>query len=392
MLNFLHLSDIHFSKPYQAVYDLDQQLRSELLRDAVEVKGEVGSPPHAILISGDIAFAGQSNEYEIAQQWISELCVSLNCPPENVWCVPGNHDVCHPTINADITIRMCHKELRTCNPCSINSILEDYVKAPNDVLYAPLRNYNAFAQKYNCPVDHSTPWWEEEFELNDGSMLRLRGLNSTLISDAEDNRGSNKLVLGGYQYGISRSDGVEYMVMCHHPPDWLIDQDEVSDGLKALTKVQLFGHKHRLRMTKVDESLILSAGAVHPSRQESDWMPRYNWIGVTIDTVDAERKMLVRVYPRVWQQENSTFIADSNSCGGQEYKVYNLALSPWESPGNDNDPKHSSAERAEIANEVEQVDEQPTRRSPKRMLSHCFWKLPYIYKLSGTKAEPYPKR
>lgn len=380
MPTFLHLSDIHFRKPNPPAFDLDEQLRNELVRDAVGVKAEISRPPDAILISGDIAFTGLAAEYDIAQLWIRHLCESVDCPPENVWCVPGNHDVHRPTIDADRTIRNCHHELRTCDPRDIDSILNDYVRAPHDVLYAPLREYNAFAQKYNCPVDHSTPWWEEEFELNDGSMLRLRGLNSTLISDALDNRGDNRLVLGAQQYGMNRTNGVEYMVICHHPPDWLIDQDDVVDGLKALTKVQLFGHKHRQRMTQADQSLILSAGAVHPDRGEPDWTPRYNWIGVTVVGAGGERQMEVRVYPRVWLQERRVFIADRNLCDGQSHQVYNLALSPWDAPAPDT-ASIRCADSAGIATEEEQVDGATTRRNPKRMLSHCFWRLAYIDKL-----------
>ncbi len=40
-----------------------------------------------ILISGDIAFAGKVEEYDIARAWLTKLSSILGCDPGYVWCV-----------------------------------------------------------------------------------------------------------------------------------------------------------------------------------------------------------------------------------------------------------------------------------------------------------------
>lgn len=66
-LKFLHLSDIHFRREVSGgVYDPDNDLRNELERDA---EREVRTKPHridGILVTGDIAFAGIKDEFDVA--------------------------------------------------------------------------------------------------------------------------------------------------------------------------------------------------------------------------------------------------------------------------------------------------------------------------------------
>ena len=91
-LIFVHLSDIHFRCWSGSEYDVDNDLRNELLLDAESVSKDHGQP-QGILVTGDIAFSGTSEEYDIAKEWLAELCIKLGRTLENVWCVPGNHDV-----------------------------------------------------------------------------------------------------------------------------------------------------------------------------------------------------------------------------------------------------------------------------------------------------------
>ncbi len=61
---FMHLSDIHFSKDSNGVLDLDVELRSKLENDAKKMKQRLGSI-QGILITGDIAYSGQKEEYVV---------------------------------------------------------------------------------------------------------------------------------------------------------------------------------------------------------------------------------------------------------------------------------------------------------------------------------------
>ena len=43
--------------------------------------------------TGDIAFQGKKEEYDIAAKYLTRLMQELDLPPERLFIVPGNHDV-----------------------------------------------------------------------------------------------------------------------------------------------------------------------------------------------------------------------------------------------------------------------------------------------------------
>ena len=90
---FLHFSDIHFNKQSDSIYSPDRDLRKEMLNDVERVIREKELAPYGIIICGDIAFSGQANEYEIADEFIETLTGRLKIDYRHVFCVPGNHDV-----------------------------------------------------------------------------------------------------------------------------------------------------------------------------------------------------------------------------------------------------------------------------------------------------------
>jgi 3',5'-cyclic AMP phosphodiesterase CpdA len=75
MMLLLHLSDIHFREgEVGTAMDPNAHLRSELLLDAVAQCQRIGAIPDAVLVSGDVAFAGEPYEYAYALTWLDRLC------------------------------------------------------------------------------------------------------------------------------------------------------------------------------------------------------------------------------------------------------------------------------------------------------------------------------
>ncbi len=92
-LVLVHLSDIHFRDPRRGTTGiLDADLRRELQSDALRVVAVAGRA-EGILVGGDIAHSGRKEEYEIAREWLNSFCGRLGCETDDVWVVPGNHDV-----------------------------------------------------------------------------------------------------------------------------------------------------------------------------------------------------------------------------------------------------------------------------------------------------------
>lgn len=381
-LILLHLSDIHFNKSSGTTFDLDTDLRNELEKDAEVISKRLGGV-HAILITGDIAFAGLSEEYDKAAVWLEKLCTIVSCPFEAIWITPGNHDVDRLTVEKDPLLEEIHNGLRTIDVTAIDDKIKKYfLHTPAaDLLLKPVQNYNRFASRYGCEITPDKFFWQHDLKLNDSSTLRLHGLSSSLISNRFDNNVDQKLVLSSYQVKFERESGVEHLSLCHHPPEWLRDQDEVEKKFHNRVRIQLFGHKHEHVIREIDGAVRIIAGATHPDRKEKNWLPRYNVLSIYIDNDGGTRNLILDIYPRVWSEDNE-FKADFDG-KGSESRSFLFKLEPWIET-------HVKAacvtsREAEIANETsagtdDPIDAEP-QMSPQRKLTYRFLGLPYSKRL-----------
>lgn len=357
-LTFIHLSDIHFILGFssESPFDIDKPVRDAILQDAKYLRTKLG-PVSGVLLTGDIAYAGKGGEYKTALDWLGQLTEILNCEKEYLWCVPGNHDVDRSVLKENTAISAVQDRLRAAADREVQLRKDLEVANTGRLLFSPLKAYSEeFATRLGCLSHPGQPWWTDDLVLNDGSILRLRGLNSVLISGPDDNDTDKKLVLGAIQTDYGKETGVEYMTLCHHPMDWLLDKDRVEEALLAYSRIQLFGHKHVQKATKMEETLWLVAGAVHPERSKPDWLPRYNYLSVEVQGVGADRYMSVDVYARVWSQSERQFTREQGSYK-EEFKNYRLKLPEWSPPmvAERRDAATGSEGVAQRANESQQA-------------------------------------
>jgi hypothetical protein len=312
--------------------------------------------------------------------------------------VPGNHDVDQAIIRTKPTYVDVRKKLRKCKVAEIEDLLH-YHLSESEVFYSPIKEYNEFAVELGCEVTVGRPVWDtkDEFKLNDGATLRVFGLNSSLVSDENDDIDTGKVVLGKYQAQIPIKEGVENLVVCHHPPDWLRDGDMTDETLNPRSCIQLFGHKHKHRLRILDGSLLqVAAGAVHPSRKESDWEPRYNWLVIWVEVADRKRTMKVEVYPRVWNKYEQSFDADRNNCDeGKRFRLVSLALSPFAAskkpearPATENIVVGPANDSNLVFEDVPNTDSQKSKDSrgnpimnARRTLARRYFQLGYVQKM-----------
>jgi hypothetical protein len=313
MLTFLHLSDIHFiNRDHGTQFDLDQQIRRALLED-VAIKPAGGAGYDGVLITGDIAYGGQQNEYKRAKEFLDNLFVRSGDLATNTYMVPGNHDVDRAYVDPDLPLWAAHTKLRESNDPAVwrDHIYKQLVKDPQRSLLAPLKAYNDFAQGYGCfsgmvpstkagEPDIPQLAWQRTFKtpLEDGTLVRLNGLNSALISDSGDAPG--KLLVSDFQSShFQHTATVVDVVMCHHPPEWLMDKAHIRNVLRTFAPIALFGHEHDTRVTADGKEVRLFAGAVQPSRRDpAGWLPTYHIVQLSIATTGAKRELVVRIHTR----------------------------------------------------------------------------------------------
>ena len=217
MMLLLHLSDIHFRKgEVGTAMDPNAHLRSELLRDAVAQCELIGAVPDAVLVSGDVAFAGESDEYAYALSWLDKLCRGCGTTLSAVFVIPGNHDVARSVASRTL-IQAIHRAIKTTNDITLDSLLRGLLSEEESsrLLYEALGPYNSFAGQFFCdllPPERTIA--QRDIYLNDGSILRLSGFNSAFVSSAADKKGD--LFIDPACMQLVRDRGVELLVMCHH--------------------------------------------------------------------------------------------------------------------------------------------------------------------------------
>ncbi|WP_145542592.1 metallophosphoesterase [Yersinia mollaretii] len=324
----LHLSDIHFRKSeISTAQDPNFHLRNELVRDVERLCSSLGSPD-VIIVSGDIAFAGEPEEFEYATDWLATLCNVCGCSKASVFVVPGNHDVVRQRADR-MLVQMVHGAIKASpNP---NYEIARQLREPDTqrLLYESLDNYNQFALQFFCdllPPERTRT--KRDLRLNDGSTLRLWGLNSAFVSSSEDAMGD--LFVDPASMQITREHGVVNLVVTHHHLSWLRQAREFEDHLNDVAPVQIFGHVHTNRIDRNLDYVRLTASAANPERSEAGWEPGYNFIELSVEGGPDERRLCTKSHVRVWQNAPGGFYPkmDRNSLVFEHY----IKLDDWNPP------------------------------------------------------------
>ncbi len=311
MITLVHLSDIHFlSRDNLSQFDIDQQIRRALLKD-LELKPADGADYDGLLITGDIAYHGKQDEYRTAQAWLDEVFTKTGASAANTYMVPGNHDVDRDYVEPEFPLWDSHVRLReSADPVVWRDLIAKQLQRdPLHSLLAPLKGYNDFAQGYDCLTKPEMLAWRRTLAkaLDDGRPVRLHGLNSALISDKGDAPG--RLLVSEFQTShFAHSLGVIDVVLCHHPPEWLMDKAPIRDALRTFIPVALFGHEHSTRIAADGKQVHLFAGAVQPSRRDpGDWLPTYHIVQLAVDGAGTHRELVVRIHTREYDKHNYKF-------------------------------------------------------------------------------------
>ncbi|TXM97563.1 hypothetical protein FV242_31245 [Methylobacterium sp. WL64] len=330
-LRFLQLSDIHFGQERPEELPRHNDVREELLRDCRQAvaQGLVGGPATAILVTGDIAYAGKEEQYKVAGEWLDRVAAAVGCGEREVRLIPGNHDV--DVARLGYLGKQAQKHLRTLAPAVCAGELSQALSDPNSPLIEKLDSYFSFAEAYECaPKNISMPFHTKDYELAGGKAIRIVGLCSVLISDLDDSEGG--MFMGAAQYSIPRDDAVEQVYLLHHPIGWFKDRVNARPYIAQRARVFMTGHEHLANFTVSENSkfehLHLAAGALNPDALSEVYNYSYNWIELSWIS-DSDRAILnVRVYPRAWNPTTTSFAGDYQRTGDIVYRDFRLDCGP----------------------------------------------------------------
>ena len=232
----IHLSDIHLKKENNSC-----EKKFSFIGPAVQNE-ERGLSSAIVVVSGDIAFSGLAEEYEVAKRLLaalaSDLKTRLALPAVQFVFVPGNHD-------CDFSV-----------PNSVRDLVIEGVRS-GKVLDGPMldcccsvqRQFVAFMEKMAAgkpSIIHSPLHWDYIADAGQGATLQFRCYNSAWMSHKHEQQGG--LHMPELMFGRPSETGkADFVVsLFHHPYNWMPPATfrRFRSFIEETSDVILTGHEH----------------------------------------------------------------------------------------------------------------------------------------------------
>ena len=290
-ISWLHISDIHLSESAEWSQDVVLTAMCERIKD----QRAQGTTADFILLTGDIAFSGKSEEYALASEFLDALCSASDVEKERVYCIPGNHD-----IDRDRQ-RLCFRGARAAlhDPSRVDAILEGGEDL--ETLLQRQENYRRFQQDYfskqeRTPTDDGlgyVSWLTIE-----DVRFAVIGLDSAWLAyGGIDDHGKllvgERQVIGGCSLVQQGNEPAHIVIaMTHHPLHLLQDFDRrtAMNRIEETCHFLHCGHLHepeaRIMGVQGTGCLTLAAGASFETRQSHN-----SYSIVTLDLLCATRRV-----------------------------------------------------------------------------------------------------
>ena len=314
-LTYVHVSDIHFGQERGTEVYVHDDVKQCLIADVAEVMTAAGiERMDGVIVTGDIAFSGKKSEYDLAAQWLDRLTEVIGCEKTDVIVVPGNHDIDRDRISAGAGLML--RQIVEGGNDELERFFSD--TGDRELLHAKFHDYRDFAEGYDCPLEsNGGVAVNRKAAITPGRFLRFVGLNSALLCTGRDGD-EGRLLIGGRQHVLPRTQGEELVVLCHHPVESLQDQEVASRYIRSRARVHIYGHVHRPSVaveTPVEggDLLTMSAGAVVPPNADVGYQYTYNVLTFEWDARTDGLK--IEIVPRSWNEHATIFDADMRQFG-----------------------------------------------------------------------------
>jgi len=335
LFTYLHLSDMHFGLPNVGDRH-NQSIVLAAFRDEFANLTRKGLPqPDVVFITGDIAWAGKTSDYNDASTWFDEIAKQLGLTSDRVFVVPGNHDL-DRDVDADRNVKRLLRGLRDGD--DVDEALAD--AGDRDLLLRRKDAYLAFAKRFAPACHHpdKSPLerlaWTYREQARGGLAVHLVGFDTALLAAGNDD--AKKLRLGQAQIALLNDcapDREFVVVLGHHPfnGEWLYPDDERDATTQVRRRAHLYlsGHVHDHDSAQVisgggNELLRVVAGAMYGGRPKD--IPQghaYN-VGAVMPPFES-KPIRLRVHPRRFSFKQGDFRTDTDNVpDGQTFAEFPL--------------------------------------------------------------------
>lgn len=234
----VHISDLHISQED----DFDRSVILDPLIRRTREDLKKGFTPEIVVVTGDIAFSGKKEEYEIAKTFFDRLLEGLGLSDDRLFIVPGNHDVDRKRyrpkdVPAYDNMRELNEELEN------SDYRADLVKGMTD--------YFRFVETHYSHLQHISDQlvpFAVVHKAKCGKKIGLVGLNSAWMCRRSPDE--KEIAIGEYQIKtaidmLQKAGKVDLLVnLFHHPLNWLWPEDRRICKAYMKNAVLLCGHLH----------------------------------------------------------------------------------------------------------------------------------------------------
>jgi hypothetical protein len=302
-VRLIHVSDFHARAKYQT----DQEVVIDaFLEDVVGVVRE--APIDFMIVSGDVAFSADPDEYRIATE--SLLLPLMDAAGiddrRRLILAPGNHDVQRAKINEfeELGLRAKLNDIS-----GVNALLDD--PAALGRVTARMTDWQAFVRDFygDDQGDEFGGLLRFHAVEIDGAQVGIAAYNSAWRSSGDEDQGY--LLVGDrvIKAGAARAKDMALRIaVMHHPPAWLAEFDsrQLNLALEGTFHALLTGHLHEAEPVGIDRTgggyLHSAAGALY-----GDGGRGYANSYTVLDVALAEQK--IRAQFRVYQPTREKFDA-----------------------------------------------------------------------------------
>ncbi|MBI4750804.1 MAG: metallophosphoesterase [Acidobacteria bacterium] len=299
VLTWLHLSDIHFGEKR---HHEQRAVLNRLLTDVKALREKENLAFDFVFVTGDIAWSGTDVEYMDAKSFLEELQRAAGIRPEQIFVIPGNHDV-DRTVPKSVALKKFQEELVADAAGADNEdqilkfLTSDEYEHDRDAILGKYEAYVEFVKTcYGyCTPDGLPGWYTRGFSVSGFPFERfwIVGLNSAWLSRASETKG--KLLLGYEQVqaalGSIEKDGTPaqdlIFALTHHPFSWFPEWDErlCKQQINSRCDFHLSGHLHEhdfeLRVNGPQRCSGIAAGSAYGGSQ---WYNGYNVVRLDFNT------------------------------------------------------------------------------------------------------------
>lgn len=332
-VSFLHISDFHFKSSISEQFDRDLVL-SKLLEVAESISDDEQWHPEMIFFTGDVAFSGNSSEYDASYAFLEKLMRKTRVAPRNLLLVPGNHDASlaqvetahNEAFNAigidpkeyDVRLQKC--EFREMIEIS-NRLFDSEVAV--EALMSMFGGYRDFLLRYNIEPWEDLFCFVKGYQSLSGANIRVMGLNSAWLTKGQGQAEYGHLMLGmrPLHKALSKLDqererhGEPHLriSLCHHPIEWLYETERnmIPRALLDCSDIILEGHQNhpqqQIRASSRNRTLILQEGPAYLGSHFPNQVQFFRAVGGETDLLVEAKSLMFDSKSSTWMVNNSEY-------------------------------------------------------------------------------------